>query len=137
MRFAAVALLALLAGGLISCSSDEDESPTATPVPTASPDRSPAPDSVPTNLTPHASSPDGLIPLDQPIPYPLPFTIGPRNVMLPTGSIVTEEQSDPGGLVITISRGQSRAVFNGDTGDVIEWSVLDEDLADFEPLRAN
>ena len=57
--------------------------------------------------------------------------------MLPTGSTLEHVTSDPGGDFITISRGDSKAVFDGDTGDVLEWDVKDEDAADFEPLRGD
>ncbi|MDP9180512.1 MAG: hypothetical protein M3O21_02180 [Chloroflexota bacterium] len=77
------------------------------------------------------------ITLDEPIPFPLAFHIGSREVMLPTGSTLEDVQSDPGGEIITLRRGDSHASFTADTGTVLEWDVRPEDELDFEPLRPN
>jgi len=54
---------------------------------------------------------------------------------MPTGSVLEDEHSDPGGRFITISRGDSRVVFNGDSGEILEWNVVAEDEEDFASLR--
>lgn len=54
---------------------------------------------------------------------------------MPVGSVLEDVQSDPGGRFVTVSRGQSKVVFNGDTGEVLEWSVAPEDKEDFASLR--
>jgi hypothetical protein len=46
-------------------------------------------------------------------------------------------QSDPGGEIITVRRGDSQASFAADTGAVLQWDVRPEDELDFEPLRPN
>jgi len=58
-------------------------------------------------------------------------------VMLTTGSTLEDVQSDAGGEIITVRRGDSHASFAADTGTVPEWDVRPEDELDFEPLRPN
>ncbi len=77
------------------------------------------------------------ITLDEPIPFPLPFHIGSREVMLPTGSTLEDVQSDPGGEIITVRCGDSHASFAADTGAILEWDILPEDELDLEPRRSN
>jgi hypothetical protein len=72
------------------------------------------------------------IPLYEPIPFPIPITIGGKEVTLPTGSVLEDVQN--GGRITTVSRGDSKVVFNGDTGEVIEWAVQPEDEEDFRLL---
>jgi hypothetical protein len=57
--------------------------------------------------------------------------------MLRTGSTLEDVQSDPGGEIITVRRGDSHASFVADTGTVLDWDVRPEDELDFEPLRPN
>jgi hypothetical protein len=54
---------------------------------------------------------------------------------MPTGSVLEDVHSDPGGRFVTISRGDSKVVFNGETGEILEWSVAPEDEEDFASLR--
>jgi hypothetical protein len=75
------------------------------------------------------------IPLNEPVPRPIPIQVGPRTVVMPTGSVLEDVHSDPGGRFVTISRGDSKVVFNGETGEILEWSVAPEDEEDFASLR--
>ena len=76
-----------------------------------------------------------MVPLDEPVPCAVPVQIGQDQRLMPVGSVLEDVHSDPGGRFITISRGQSKVVFNGDTGEVLEWSVVPEDEEDFASLR--
>lgn len=53
------------------------------------------------------------------------------------GSVLEDVHSDPGGRFVTISRGDSKVVFNGDTGQILEWSVAADDEEDFASLRGD
>jgi len=97
----------------------------------------PDPDSAARVLMRGPTPVDTRVPLDRPIPFPIPIHIGSREVMLPTGSTVEDEQSDPGGEIITVRRGDSHASFAADTGAILEWDILPEDELDLEPRRPN
>jgi hypothetical protein len=99
--------------------------------PTSEPTRDQLPKETP---RPPTTGDDELIPLDKPIPFPIPLTVGDRTVIMPTGSVLEDVQSDPGGETLTISRGESKVVLDGETGDILEWDVAERDSIDFESI---
>jgi hypothetical protein len=108
-----------------ACESSGNEEPIGTPPPPS--------------LGPDGGRPPPVeeewIPANEPVPFPIPFQVGDKTLMMPTGSTLENVHSDPGGSFITIIRGQSKVVFDGDTGEILEWDVAAEDEEDFASLR--
>jgi hypothetical protein len=67
-------------------------------------------------------------------PSPPPLGEFPYGIVPEEDIVLEEVLSDPGGTRTTVSRGDSKVVFNGDTGEVIEWAVQPEDEEEFSLL---
>jgi hypothetical protein len=66
-----------------ACESPEREEPVGTP---------PSPSAV---SDPPVREEEELIPLYEPIPFPIRIQVGPKTAVMPTGSVLEDEHSDP------------------------------------------
>jgi hypothetical protein len=91
---------------------------------------------------------EGCIDLGKPVPYEVPMKVAGKEIHLPVGSthhmMFVDYPAGTGLLGPTkldiIERGDSKAVIDSQTGQIIEWNVAPEDEADFgrlilEPLE--
>jgi len=88
---------------------------------------------------------EGCIDLGKPVPYEVPMKVAGKEIHLPVGSTHHMMFVDyPAGTALRgptkldiIERGDSKAVIDSQTGQIIEWNVAPEDEADFRRLIAD